>query len=64
MLDALFYDVYTQLAELHLSNVGLTVEWSEVDVIGKDSNIDKWNGTRNYFGMRLYRLPIAFMSPL
>ncbi|PAV18494.1 arginine methyl transferase [Pyrrhoderma noxium] len=62
--NALFYDVYTQLSELHLSNVGLSVQWSEVDVIGKDSNIDKWNGTRNYFGMRLYRLPVASMSPI
>lgn len=60
--DALFYDVYTQLSELHLKNIGIDVTWSDVDVIGDSENQDKWNGTRSYFGLRLYRLPIGTLS--
>ncbi|THH07221.1 hypothetical protein EW145_g3532 [Phellinidium pouzarii] len=60
--DALFYDVYTQLSELHLSNVGMEVTWSDVDVVGDQAEYDKWSGTRKYFGMRFYRLPLARMS--
>ncbi|KAH8118991.1 S-adenosyl-L-methionine-dependent methyltransferase [Phellopilus nigrolimitatus] len=60
--NALFYDVYTQLSELHLSNVGVDVTWSDVDVIGGLVDADKWSGTRNYFGMRFYRMPIGRMS--
>ncbi|KLO15402.1 hypothetical protein SCHPADRAFT_927211 [Schizopora paradoxa] len=57
--NALFYDVYTNLADLHLTNLGMVVKWSDVDV-GCDDG--KWSGTRKYFGMRLYRLPIAQMA--
>ncbi|KAI5121556.1 hypothetical protein M0805_000737 [Coniferiporia weirii] len=60
--NALFYDVYTSLSELHLSNVGVDTTWSDVDVVGDQADVDKWNGTRNYFGMRFYRLPIGRMS--
>jgi len=59
--NALFYDIYTNLAELHLTNVGLTVEWNDVDV-GCDDETDRWSGTRKYFGMRFYRLPVAYMA--
>ncbi|KAL5507468.1 RMT2 [Sanghuangporus vaninii] len=62
--NALFYDVYTQLSELHLSNVGLNVDWSDVDLMKDPEEMDKWGGTRNYFSMRFYRLPIARMSIL
>ncbi|KAL5523538.1 hypothetical protein ACEPAG_7711 [Sanghuangporus baumii] len=62
--NALFYDVYTQLSELHLSNVGLNVKWSDVDLMKDPEEVDKWGGTRNYFSMRFYRLPIARMSIL
>ena len=58
----MFYDVYTQLAELHLASVGLTVEWSDVDVVGDDEMQDRWAQTREYFGLRYYRLPIARMN--
>lgn len=61
-VDALFYDVYTQLSELHLKNIGIEVTWSDVDVIGDYANKDIWNGTRNYFGMRFYRLPIGTLG--
>lgn len=60
--NAVFYDVYTQLAELHLASVGLTVEWSDVDVVGDDEMQDRWVQTREYFGLRYYRLPIARMN--
>ena len=62
--DALFYDVYTQMSELHLSAVGLSVDWSDVDLMKDPLEVDKWGGTRNYFSMRFYRLPIARMSIL
>ncbi|EJD02699.1 uncharacterized protein FOMMEDRAFT_133950 [Fomitiporia mediterranea MF3/22] len=63
--NALFYDVYTQLSELHLSNVGLSVSWSDVDLFEegeKQEEVDRWGGTRKYFSMRFYRLPLARMS--
>lgn len=59
-LDALFYDVYTHVSELHLAEVGIDVEWSDVDVFA--GNDDRWGNTREYFAMRLYRLPIGKMK--
>lgn len=55
--DALFYDVYTHVAELHLAGVGIDVEWTDVDVA--DQEAVRWGETRKYFSMRLYRLPIG-----
>lgn len=60
--DALFYDVYTHVSELHLAEVGMDVEWSDVDVFDNDQQ--RWGKTREYFGRRLYRLPIAQMRTL
>ena len=37
--DALFYDVYTNLAELHLSNVGINVTWSDVSLEQEQSDL-------------------------
>lgn len=54
--NALFYDVYRHVVDLHLAEEGLHVEWFDVD-IGED--VDRWNGTREYFSMRLYRMPIV-----
>ncbi|KDQ57520.1 hypothetical protein JAAARDRAFT_129926 [Jaapia argillacea MUCL 33604] len=59
--NTLFYDVYTHLAELHLSDLGLDVEWSDVDTAAAFGE-DRWGKTREYFGMRLYRLPIGRTS--
>jgi len=53
--NALFYDVYTHLSELHLADIGIDVEWSEVDL----GNEEKWGKTREYFTMPLYRLPVC-----
>ncbi|CCM03586.1 uncharacterized protein FIBRA_05723 [Fibroporia radiculosa] len=57
--NATFYDVYTQVSELHLSDVGIDVEWSDVDVVEADG--DRWGQTREYFTQRFYRLPVGRM---
>lgn len=61
MSDALFYDVYTQLAELHLNDAGVEVEWADVDV---EDNVTEnpWGDTREYFKVRHYRLPVGKMA--
>ena len=56
-LDATFYDVYTHLAELHLAEVGIDVEWADVDVAMEER--ERWGDTLGYFSQRLYRLGIG-----
>ena len=63
VLDALFYDVYTQLSELHLKDAGVDIEWSDVDV-PDDAVESRWGDTRGYFEVRLYRLPVGKMSQI
>ncbi|KIY72417.1 hypothetical protein CYLTODRAFT_434786 [Cylindrobasidium torrendii FP15055 ss-10] len=58
--NLLFYDVSTLMAELHLSEVGINVEWTDVDVTRDSRN--RWGRTREYFTMPVYRLPIGKMS--
>jgi len=60
--DALFYDVYTHLSELHLNQVGLEVVWDDVDV--SEEKQGRWGQTRKYFTLPFYRLPIAFKKRL
>ena len=60
--DALFYDVYVHLSEIHLEEVGLEVRWDELDVAAAKGE-DRWGKTREYFGLRLYRLPVGQMRP-
>ncbi|KAI0250373.1 S-adenosyl-L-methionine-dependent methyltransferase [Lactifluus subvellereus] len=55
--NALFYDVYTHLAELHLAELGIDIEWEDVDVATQEGV--RWGNTRGYFSMRLYRLPVG-----
>lgn len=63
VLDALFYDVYTQLSELHLKDAGVDIEWIDVDV--RDDTVDdRWGTTREYFKAQLYRLPVGKMTLL
>ncbi|PCH43663.1 arginine methyl transferase [Wolfiporia cocos MD-104 SS10] len=57
--NALFYDVYTHVSELHLADVGIDVEWSDVDV--SEGSEQRWGETREYFAQRLYRLPVGKM---
>ena len=61
-VDALFYDVYTHVSELHLADIGLDVEWSDVDVI--DDVEDRWGKSREYFKLPTYRLPVATMKSI
>ena len=56
-VDALFYDVYTHLAELHLAELGIDVEWYDIDVSMQEGV--RWGNTQGYFCMRLYRLPVG-----
>ena len=58
--DALFYDVYTHVSDMHLADVGVDVEWTEVDVFA-DTTPATWGKTREYFAMRHYRLPVGKM---
>ena len=58
----MFYDVYRHVAGLHLADVGIDVEWSDVDVF--EGDVDRWGKTREYFAMRTYRLPIGKMKLL
>ncbi|KAG6832595.1 hypothetical protein H0H92_014431 [Tricholoma furcatifolium] len=51
--NALFYDVYTHISELHLSEVGIDVQWVDVDVTS-DSKKDRWGDSRNYFSLPLH----------
>ena len=61
--DALFYDVYTRVSDLHLADVGIDVAWSDVDVF-EGGGADRWGETREYFGQRFYRLPLGRMRAI
>lgn len=58
--NALFYDVYTRISDLNLADIGLDVEWSDVDVTTDEE--ERWGKSREYFTMPIYRLPIAKMK--
>ncbi|KAI9507439.1 S-adenosyl-L-methionine-dependent methyltransferase [Russula earlei] len=57
--NALFYDVYSHLAEVHLAGIGIDIEWEDVDVAMQEAL--RWENNREYFSMRLYRLPVGRM---
>ncbi|KAJ7462362.1 arginine methyl transferase [Mycena galericulata] len=50
------YDVYTRVAEVHLADAGLDVNWSDVDV---SQQRDRWGNSRPYFTVPTYRLPVC-----
>ncbi|KAI1194207.1 arginine N-methyltransferase 2 [Nemania serpens] len=56
------YDVYTKVAEMHLTDAGLDIEWNELDVDMKGLEEDgkgEWHGVkRRYWTLDKYRLPI------
>lgn len=58
--NATFYDVYTQVAELHLQDLGLQTQWFDVEV--GPSLSSQWGQTRVYFGLPIYRLPICSLE--
>ncbi|KAL2259415.1 hypothetical protein VTK26DRAFT_6919 [Humicola hyalothermophila] len=57
------YDVYTKVAELHLADAGLDVEWKVIDVdMSKlaEAGKDEWEGVkRRYWTLDKYRLPVC-----
>jgi hypothetical protein len=59
--DAVFYDVYSKLADMNLSDLNIEIAWDEVDVAEKQG-VDRWGRTREYFSLRLYRLPIGSLK--
>ncbi|KAF8893796.1 hypothetical protein BD779DRAFT_1503459 [Infundibulicybe gibba] len=61
-INPLFYDVYTHIAELHLSDVGIDVKWSDVDVTSDEN--ERWGESRKYFSLPLYRMPVGSMASI
>ncbi|KAG2750251.1 hypothetical protein P692DRAFT_20952825 [Suillus brevipes Sb2] len=61
--NALFYDVYTRLSELHLADAGADVVWSDVDVSAQKDE-ERWGETRKYFSLPIYYLPIAKLKQI
>lgn len=57
--DALFYDVFTNIAELHLSQVKISMTWSDVFVGDETEEESRWKRSREYFSLPLYRLPVG-----
>ncbi|KAJ9142204.1 Arginine N-methyltransferase 2 [Pleurostoma richardsiae] len=57
------YDVYTRVAEAHLADAGLDVEWQEIDVDLKgleEAGKGEWEGVRRrYWTLDKYRLPVC-----
>ncbi|KAK3392974.1 S-adenosyl-L-methionine-dependent methyltransferase [Podospora didyma] len=55
------YDIYTKVAELHLADAGLDVDWKVIDVDMKELAEDgkgEWEGVkRRYWTLDKYRLP-------
>ncbi|KAH0589068.1 hypothetical protein H2248_004840 [Termitomyces sp. 'cryptogamus'] len=62
--NALFYDVYTHIADIHLSQVGINVEWSDIDVSVDASRETRWGDSRNYFSLPLYRMPTGKLASI
>jgi protein arginine N-methyltransferase 2 len=60
--DPTIYSVASALAELHLEDVGLNVEWHDVP-IAESLREEVWKGVRRrYWELPSYRLPIARMG--
>jgi protein arginine N-methyltransferase 2 len=60
--DALFYDVYSKLSELHLAELGMDVAWADVRVADEDADGGRWGASRKYFTLPWYRLPVVSMG--
>ncbi|KAJ9116340.1 hypothetical protein QFC22_004780 [Naganishia vaughanmartiniae] len=56
------YDVASNLAELHLDDVGMKTEWHDV-IVDESVAEATWKGIkRKYWDLRVYKLPIATMN--
>lgn len=61
LIDPTIYSVSSNLAELHMEDVGLKVEWHDVP-IAESMRGEVWRGVkRRYWDLPGYRLPIARM---
>jgi protein arginine N-methyltransferase 2 len=60
-LDPVFYDVYTNLAELHLGEMGCSVTWTDVGVQAAQRD-EVWGQTRKYFSLPVCRVPLVKMD--
>lgn len=58
--DATFYDVYTNLAEIHLQEIGMSVTWTDVDVHAAQKD-GVWGKSRKYFSLPYCRVPKVVM---
>jgi protein arginine N-methyltransferase 2 len=58
--DVLFYDVYTNVSEMHLNDLGLDVTWKQLSVAPKVTE-DRWGGSLQYFSLPFYQLPVGKM---
>jgi len=60
--DPTIYAVSCGLAELHLEDVGMTVEWTDVP-ISESQHTEVWKGVRRrYWDLPGYRLPVGKMQ--
>ncbi|KAM7208101.1 hypothetical protein V8F20_001647 [Naviculisporaceae sp. PSN 640] len=57
------YDIYTKVAEMHLADAGLDVDWKDIDVDMKElaeAGKGEWEGVkRRYWTLDKYRLPVC-----
>ena len=58
--DVLFHDVYTNVSEMHLNDLGLDVSWRKLSVAPKVTE-DRWGGSLQYFSLPFYQLPVGKM---
>jgi protein arginine N-methyltransferase 2 len=58
--DVLFHDVYMNVAELHLNDLGLDLTWKQLSVAPKVAE-DRWGGSLQYFSLPFYQLPVGEM---
>jgi len=61
--NVLFYDVYTNVAELRLNDLGLDVAWKQLSV-APEATEDRWGGSLQYFSLPFYQLPVGKMRPV
>jgi len=58
--NAVFSNVYTELVELHLGELGMKMKWYDVPVLSEESDV--WGKTVVYFDLPLYKMPICRMK--
>lgn len=59
--NPLFYDVCSRMTEIHLADIGLEVQWTDVDARPRNHD-ERWGKSREYFTVPIYRLPLVYLS--